>query len=101
MLNVNSLLIDVKAKQSQSEDEKGLLIREMFLFWYALLEGVECENFSGSELTRMLNRCIERYKAGFYNDADCTFMVGMVMIAFWIFGTTFTEEEGVKMLIEA
>lgn len=102
MLNVNDLLIEVKARQSQSPEEKGLLIREMFLLWYALLEGVECENFSEPELTVMLNKCIERFKVNFYNDADCTFIVGWaVTISFWIFGTAFTEEEGKGILIAA
>ena len=102
MLNVNDLLIEVKANQSQSPNEKGLLIREMFLLWYALLEGVECENFSEPELTGILNKCVERFNASFYKDADCTFMLGwIVTITFWILGTVFTEQEGKKMLIAA
>jgi hypothetical protein len=102
MLSVNDLLIEVKAKQSRSPNEKGLLIREMFLLWYALVEGVECENFSESDLTGMLNKCIEQYKVGFYNDADCTFMAGWIFsISFWILDSAFGEEEGKKMLIAA
>lgn len=102
MLNVNDLLIGVKASQSRSPKEKGLLIREMFLLWYALLEGVECENFSEVELTGMLHKCVEQVKASFHNDADCTFMLGwIVTISFWIPDGAFTEDEGKKMLIAA
>ncbi len=62
MLNVNDLLIEVKANQSRLPQEKGLLIREMFLLWYALLEGIECENFDELELTRMLQESIEDFR---------------------------------------
>lgn len=102
MQNVNDLLIEVKAYQSRLPKEKGLLIREMFLLWYALVEGVECESFSESELTEMLHRCVERVKECFYQDVDCTFMVGwIVTISFWLLAEVFTEEEGKKMLIAA
>ena len=102
MLNINDLLIKVKAKQSKSPNDKGLLIREIFLLWYALLEGVECENFSEAELTQMLNKCAERFKRSFYNDADCNFMVGWVVTtAFWILSESFVEEDGQKMLASA
>lgn len=102
MLNVNDLLIDVKASQSRSPKEKGLLIREMFLVWYALLEGVECENFTEVELTGMLHKCVELVKAWFHNDPDCSFMIGWIgAISFWLLGPVFTEEEGERMLIAA
>ncbi|WEK36755.1 MAG: hypothetical protein P0Y53_04505 [Candidatus Pseudobacter hemicellulosilyticus] len=102
MLNINDLLIDVKANQARRPGDNSLLVEEIFLLWYALLEGEDCESFPEADLAALLYRAAHQFKTQYAEDADLNFIVGWaVSISFWYFDGVFTEEDGPRLLYTA
>lgn len=81
---------------------KDLIIREIFVLWYVLVEGIYCENFSAQELTELLQKKVNLYEKEYLNDPDYLFLLGWCSnISFWFFGESFKEETGVLLLMKA
>jgi len=98
----NDLIIDYEAKFVQSGLDKELLLRESFILWYILVEGIKCENFSEDELKRLLMRNVGNYQRIYIDDPDLNFIIGwMVGIAFWYFAPLIKEEDGLRLLDRA
>ncbi|HMO31354.1 MAG TPA: hypothetical protein PKE07_00010 [Lacibacter sp.] len=97
--DINDLIIELKAKLSKDKNNKDLLIRESFVLWYALVEGVKCENFTETELNELLVQNYNQYKKFFLNDVDYDFIIGwMLSVAFWYFNDL-NDNDGRKILM--
>ncbi len=102
MDDFNDMVINIEAKLLQKRLDKELLIIEIFLTWYILVEGVSCENFSESDIKDILMRNVETYQNTYTNDADYNFIIGwMLTVAFWYFAPLLKEEDGVRLLDKA
>src|SRR5437899_626201 len=98
----NDLVIDYEAKLLKSKSDKELLLRESFILWYILVEGMHCENFSEDELKRLLIRNVGNYQRIYIDDPDFNFIIGwMVGISFWYFAPLIKEEDGMRLLDKA
>lgn len=100
--NFNDLIIDYEAKIAQSRPDKEFLLRESFILWYILVEGMYCENFPEDDLKRLLIRNVRNYQRVYIDDPDFNFIIGwMVGIAFWHFAPLMKEEDGIRLLNKA
>ncbi|HEY4194270.1 MAG TPA: hypothetical protein VGM63_01960 [Mucilaginibacter sp.] len=100
--NFNDLIIDYEAKLLKNRSDKELLLRESFILWYILVEGMHCENFSEVELKSLLMRNAGNYQSLYIDDADFNFIIGwMVGIAFWYFAPLIKEEDSIRLLNKA
>jgi hypothetical protein len=99
MEDLNDIIISVEAKLSQNRFDKKLLIAECFTSWYALVEGIDCVDFSESDLTDILKQNVAVYLNKYTDDPDYTFIIGwMLTVAFWYFGPALKEEDGIRFL---
>ncbi len=99
--DINELIIELKARLSKDMNNKDLLIRESFVLWYALVEGVNCENFTEDELRELMLENYKIYKSYFLNDVDYGFIIGwMLSVAFWYFNGL-NDNDGRKLLMNA
>src|SRR5258708_1339557 len=102
VVDLNDLIIDLEAKLLRDRLDKELLIKESFILWYILVEGVYCESFTEASLRNILIRNVEIYQSVYINDADFNFIMGwMISIAFWYFEPLITEGDGVRLLNKA
>jgi hypothetical protein len=102
IVDLNDLVIGLEAKLSQNWLDKELLIKETFILWYILVEGIYCENFTEGNIKGTLIRNIEIYLSTYADDADYSFIIGwMLTIAFWYFDPLLKEEDGVRLLNKA
>jgi hypothetical protein len=102
MEDLNDMIISVEAMLAQNRFDKKMLIIESFIAWYILVEGVDCENFSESDIGDILMKNVETYQSAYANDADYSFIIGwMLTVAFWYFDPLFKEEDGIRLLNQA
>jgi hypothetical protein len=98
----NDLVIDLEAELLRNKLDKDLLIKESFILWYILVEGVCCDNFTERDIKVILMRNVETYQNFYANDADFNFIIGwMLTVAFWYFDPLLREEDGVRLLDKA
>jgi hypothetical protein len=101
-VDFNNLVIVSEASLLRNGLDKGLLIKESFLLWYILVEGVYCENFTEGDIKNIFLRNVEICQSTYADDADCNFIIGwMLTIAFWYFDPLLEEEDGVRLLDKA
>ncbi|MBX2897713.1 MAG: hypothetical protein KF763_19890 [Cyclobacteriaceae bacterium] len=100
--NYNDLIIELEARLSKEPSNRGILIREIFVLWYVLLEGIKCENFNEGMLGKLLKEKFDMFQKAFNEDLDFIFIVGwMLSIAPWYFDSDLTEDDGYKFLYKA
>ena len=100
--NFNDLVIDVEAKLQRNRLDKELLIKESFILWYILTEGIHCESFSEQDIQGLLKRNGEIYLNAYLDDMEYNFIMGwMISITPWYFEPLFREEDGNHFLNKA
>jgi hypothetical protein len=99
---MNDLIINAEAQLQRNRLDKEALIKESFLLWYILVEGISCPDFTEEEINRLLKRNFGAYDTCYSNDSDFNFIIGWMMnLTFWHFGSSFTEKDGNRLLIKA
>jgi len=100
--NADDLINEIKVQLVKNPLDKGLLIRECFLLWYILVEGINCESFDEESIEALLKTNYETYQMHYANDTDYNFIIGWALnVAFWYFGVGLDEEDGNKLLMNA
>ncbi|WP_431209669.1 hypothetical protein ACQ86N_26440 [Puia sp. P3] len=101
-LDFDDLIIDLEAKLGKNKSDKGLLIEESFILWYALVEDMPCNEFNEIDLQNLLTRNVGIYQGSFSEDADFSFIIGwMTNIASWYLDPLLNEQDGTGLLLEA
>ncbi len=99
--NMNDLLIGIEAELQRNKLNKELSIKESFLLWQILVEGIACSNFSETDVKELFKNNFKTYKEYYTDDADFNFLIGWTMsLTFWFFEEG-SEELGNKLLMRA
>jgi hypothetical protein len=99
--NLNNIIVQIEAELARNQLQKELLIKETFILWYILIEGISCENFEEKQISELLTRNFNLYQTNFSSDTDFCFILGwMITIAFWYFDADFNEEYGNQLLFK-
>ena len=99
IIDFNDLVIEMETKLSQQRVDKALLIKESFILWYVLVEGISCESFTESDIKDILIRNVRIYQTYYTSDADYNFIIGwMLSIASWYFDPLLKEQDGIRLL---
>jgi hypothetical protein len=100
--NLDDQLINLEARLSKDELNTDLLIRESFVLWYMLIEGIHSEYFSEDQLSELLSKNYRCYKENFEYLADYNFIIGwMINVAFWLIDDNLRETDGSSLLLKA
>lgn len=98
---MNDLLIGIEAELQRNRLDRKLLIRESFLLWQILVEGVKCSNFSETDIKELFRENFKNYKKLYLNDSDFNFIIGWMMsLTSWFFDDG-DETFGNKLLLKA
>jgi hypothetical protein len=99
--NMNDLLIGIEAELQRDKFNKELLIRECFILWQILVEGIACSSFSETDVHELLKNNFKRYKEYYTGDPDFNFLIGWIAnLTFWLFDDT-NEDSGNELLMKA
>lgn len=100
--DLNDAIVAIEAHLAKNRLDKEILIREAFILWYVLVEGINCEDFTEKEIEKLLKKNYTLYQANYIDDADYNFIVGwMIGVAFWYFDPSINEEYGTRLLFKA
>lgn len=77
--NMNDLLIGIEAELQRNKLNKELSIKESFLLWQILVEGIACSNFSETDVKELFKNNFKTYKEYYTDDADFNFLIGWTM----------------------
>jgi hypothetical protein len=95
----NDLILEIFAEKTRRGHNRDLLIREVFILWYVLIEGIECQNFSSGQIQEYLFQNYNLFQKSFLKDNDYCFIVGwMISVSFWNFDPHGGEKDGYGLL---
>ncbi len=97
---IDNFITSAEITLNDNPFDKKSLVNETFVIWYALVEGISCDNFDVKKLEDLLARNFDIFSTTCNNDPDFCFIMGWVInVAPWYFKSKKVDEEnGVTLL---